>query len=63
MKELPATLLLRPLEFETLVTYIWRVQEAGLYGQAAVPALVLIGLSGLSMGVLVWRGGDRSGPA
>jgi len=61
MKELPATLLLRPLEFETLVTYIWRVQEAGLYGQAAVPALVLVGLSGLSMGVLVWRGGDRSG--
>ncbi len=60
MKELPATLLLRPLQFETLVTYIWRVQEAGLYGQAAIPALVLIFISGLSMAVLL-AGDNRSG--
>jgi len=53
MKELPATLLLRPLRFETLVTYIWRVQEAGLYGRAAVPALVLVVVSGLSMAVIL----------
>jgi iron(III) transport system permease protein len=53
MKELPATLLLRPLRFDTLVTYIWRVQEAGLYGQAAVPALVLVVVSGLSMAVIL----------
>ncbi|MEF8775105.1 MAG: iron ABC transporter permease [Haloarculaceae archaeon] len=50
MKELPATLMLAPLDFEgTLVTYIWSVQEAGYYGQAALPALVLVGISGLSM--------------
>jgi iron(III) transport system permease protein len=53
MKELPATLLLRPLRFDTLVTYIWRVQEAGLYGRAAVPALVLVVVSGLSMAVIL----------
>jgi len=53
MKELPATLILRPLGFDTLVSYIWRVQEAGLYGQAAVPALVLIVVSGLSMAVIL----------
>jgi len=53
MKELPATLLLRPLGFDTLVTYIWRVQEAGAYGQAAVPALVLVVVSGLSMAVIL----------
>jgi iron(III) transport system permease protein len=53
MKELPATLVLRPLGFDTLVTYIWRVQEAGLYGQAAVPALVLVVVSGLSMAVIL----------
>jgi iron(III) transport system permease protein len=59
MKELPATLILRPLRFETLVTYIWRVQEAGLYGQAAVPALVLVVVSGLSMGVILTQEGGR----
>ncbi|QSW99910.1 ABC transporter permease [Haloterrigena alkaliphila] len=57
MKELPATLMLRPLGFDTLVTYIWRVEEAGLYGQAAVPALVLIGISGLSMAVMLAQEG------
>jgi iron(III) transport system permease protein len=59
MKELPATLLLRPLRFDTLVTYIWRVQEAGLYGQAAIPALVLVVVSGLSMAVILSQEGGR----
>jgi len=59
MKELPATLLLRPAGFgHTLVTYIWRVREAGLYGKAAVPALVLVLVSGLSMAVIL-AGGER----
>jgi len=57
MKELPATLLLRPLGFETLVTYIWMVQESRHYGKAAVPALALVGISALSMLVLLSRGG------
>ncbi|MFW6435556.1 MAG: ABC transporter permease [Halovenus sp.] len=58
MKELAATLLLRPPEFETLVTYIWLVRGSADYGDAALPALVLIGVSGLSMLVLLWRGYD-----
>ncbi|PSP99952.1 iron ABC transporter permease [Halobacteriales archaeon QS_4_70_19] len=53
MKELPATLLLRPTGFETLVSYIWQVQEAGYYGLAAVPALTLIAVSALSMAVIL----------
>ena len=57
MKELPATLILHPTGFTTLVTYVWRVQEAGYYGQAAVPALVLVAVSGLSMVVLLWAEG------
>jgi len=61
MKELPATLLLRPLGFDTLVTYIWRVQEAGLYGQAAVPALVLVAVSGLSMAVILAQENRHNG--
>jgi iron(III) transport system permease protein len=57
MKELPATLLLRPTGFDTFVTYIWRVQEAGYYGEAAVPALVLVAVSALSMIVILAREG------
>jgi iron(III) transport system permease protein len=47
--------MLRPLGFETFVTYIWRVQESGYYGQAAIPALVLVLVSGLSMVVILRR--------
>jgi iron(III) transport system permease protein len=53
MKELPATLMLRPTGFETLVSYIWQVQEAGYYGLAAVPALTLIAVSAGSMAVIL----------
>ena len=53
MKELPATLLLQPTGFDTLVTYIWAVRESGSYGAAAIPALVLIVVSGLSMVVIL----------
>ncbi|WP_313691279.1 ABC transporter permease [Halorarum halobium] len=57
MKELPATLILHPTGFTTLVTYIWRVQEAGYYGRAALPALVLVAVSGLSMVLLLRQEG------
>jgi iron(III) transport system permease protein len=53
MKELPATLLLRPTGFETLVSYIWQVQGAAYYGLAAVPALTLIVVSACSMAVIL----------
>jgi len=59
IKELPATLLLRPFGFNTLVTYIWRVEEAGLYGQAALPALVIVVASALSMAVILAQNGGR----
>ncbi|WP_415381773.1 ABC transporter permease [Halosimplex sp. TS25] len=58
MKELPATLLLRPLGFDTLATFIWRAEEAGMYGQAAIPAFVLVAVSGLSMAVLLAQEDD-----
>jgi iron(III) transport system permease protein len=45
MKELPATLLLRPIGFETLATDIWRLTQVGAYSRAALPALVLIAVS------------------
>jgi iron(III) transport system permease protein len=42
MKELPATLILRPTGFETLATVIWRSASEGIYSQAALPALGLL---------------------
>jgi iron(III) transport system permease protein len=42
MKELPATLLLRPTGFETLATRVWTGAAAGLYSRAAGPALLLM---------------------
>ncbi len=55
MRELPATLLLGPTGFETLATYLWRVYEAGLFGQAAIPGLFLVFISGLGL-ALVFSG-------
>ena len=45
MKELPATLLLRPIGFDTLATEIWSATNVADYAQAAPPALLLIVLS------------------
>src|SRR3712207_7851300 len=39
MKELPATLLLRPIGFDTLPTEVWTATGVSAYGQAAAPAL------------------------
>lgn len=45
MKELPATLILKPIGFETLATRIWESAQTGSYAAAAVPALILIAIS------------------
>jgi len=50
MKELPATLLLAPIGFETLATRIWSATEDGFLAEAGLVALVLVALSG----VLTW---------
>jgi iron(III) transport system permease protein len=42
MKELPATLLLRPTSYDTLATTTWSLASAGRYSQAALPALTLL---------------------
>ncbi|MFC5367071.1 ABC transporter permease [Salinirubrum litoreum] len=57
MKELPATLLLAPTGFDTLVTRVWTAFNAGYFGAAAVPALILLGVSALSMLVILSREG------
>ncbi|MFC4542830.1 ABC transporter permease [Halosolutus amylolyticus] len=57
MKELPVTLILRPSGFDTLVTIIWRAQEAAYFQYTAIPAFLLLVVSGLSMVVLLSQGG------
>ena len=42
LKELPATLLLRPAGFDTLAVRIWMPASDGLYTAAALPALLLL---------------------
>ncbi|WP_226039282.1 iron ABC transporter permease [Natrinema sp. DC36] len=57
MKELPATLLLRPTGFETLVTIIWKAQGEAFFQYAVIPSLLLLVVSGLSLLVLLSQGG------
>ena len=42
VKELPATLLLRPNEFETLAIRIWSATSEGFYTRASAASLALI---------------------
>jgi iron(III) transport system permease protein len=53
MRELPATLLLGPTGFETLATYLWRVYEAGYFGRAAIPGLLIILASILTLLIML----------
>lgn len=53
MRELPATLLLGPIGFETLATYLWRVYEAGYFGRAAIPGLLLVVMSGFGLALML----------
>jgi iron(III) transport system permease protein len=60
MKELPATLLLRPIGFETLATEIWKYTALGSYSRAAPPALLLILVSAPFVYVLATRRGSTA---
>lgn len=55
MKELSATLLLRPIGVDTLATELWRATSVGAYGAAALPALLLVAV-GLVPALAVARG-------
>lgn len=48
IKELPATILLRPLNFETLATRAYAKAGAGLFEHAALESLLIVLLSGLA---------------
>jgi len=62
MKELPATLLLRPLNVETLATAIYAEASRGTYEDGAVAALSIVLLSVVPVIVLVRRSIFLSAP-
>jgi iron(III) transport system permease protein len=47
LKELPATLLLKPNSFDTLASRLWQATETLSYAQAAPYALLLIIIAGV----------------
>lgn len=55
LKELPATLLLRPAGFETLAVRVWVWSEQGFYFQAAPAALLLVIISIIPLYFLLRR--------
>lgn len=63
MKELPATLMLRPTGFDTLATELWSRTEIAAYGASAPYALALIVLAAVPAWLLTWATQRRSSPA
>lgn len=55
VKELPITLLLSPTGTRTLATEVWTAAGSGAYGAAALPALLLMGLSAIPTVILLTR--------
>lgn len=55
LKELPATLLLRPAGFDTLAVRVWIWAEDGFYTQAAPAALLLVLVSAIPLSFLLRR--------
>ena len=55
IKELPATLILAPIGFETLATEIWNATSVGFFERGAVPSLVLLAVSAVPLYLLIAR--------
>jgi iron(III) transport system permease protein len=62
MKELPATLMLRPMNFETLATWLYADAARGSYEDGAIAALLIV-LAGLLPVILLARTGTPFGRA
>jgi iron(III) transport system permease protein len=59
MKELPATLMLRPTEIDTLALHIWRACETAQWAETGLASLVLVALSAVLTWALVLRRAER----
>ena len=59
MKEMPATLLLRPFGLDTLAVEVWERTSEAMWQEAAVPALAIVA-AGLAPVLLAMRWSGRS---
>jgi iron(III) transport system permease protein len=59
MKEMPATLLLRPLGYDTLAVRVWQFTSESLWEAAALPALTIVAAGVLPLLVLLRQSGRR----
>jgi iron(III) transport system permease protein len=55
VKELPATVVLAPIGFNTLATDVWQATNLGSFERGAVPSLVLLAVSAVPLAILVTR--------
>jgi iron(III) transport system permease protein len=60
MKELPITLLLSPIGFDTLATQVWASTTQAFFTQAALPALTLVAVSAVAVLLLLRREQERT---
>ena len=58
MKELPATLFLRPIGYDTLATRVWQFTAEALWKEAALPALTIV-LAGVIPAAILIRESRR----
>ncbi len=59
MKELPVTLIMRPLNYDTLAVRVFNLASDERLSEAALPALAIIVVGLLPVLVLSWQMGDR----
>jgi iron(III) transport system permease protein len=60
MKELPITLLLSPIGYDTLATEVWSSTTQAFFTEAAIPALILVAVSGVAVLLLLRREQERT---
>lgn len=61
MKELPTTLILSPIGFDTLAVQIWSNISEAFFARAAAPTLLLILLSSVPLALFTLRDSDENG--
>ncbi|MCX7793461.1 MAG: hypothetical protein N2257_03510, partial [Thermodesulfovibrionales bacterium] len=61
MKELPATMMLRPLAFDTLAVRVWVEASESLWHMAALPALLIVLAGLMPLLIVVRKTGIRDG--
>ena len=60
MKELPTTLILSPIGFNTLAVQVWSNISEAFFARAAAPTLLLILLSSVPLALFMLRDDNQS---